>query len=187
MALSDLPFNREQQLPLCCRRAVEPCWLECSQSCPCLYRQRQTLRSLLPKSTMHDCALQVSGYSHPRVSTTNAHRSWPIHRVFTGTTTTQESRHFVRGTEKLDQAGSLALTAQVRSGTVLLRSGSTEYQATRAVPHPANSSACSHHLKTTTTIPPTPHMPHNRPNPGLFSTATGVYALLPGGRLFFLW
>ena len=117
----------------------------------------------------------------------NAHRSWPIHRVFTGTTTTQESRHFVRGTEKSDQAGSLALTAQVRSGTVLLRSGSTEYQATRAVPHPANSSACSHHLKTTTTIPPTPHMPHNRPNPGLFSTATGVYALLPGGRLFFLW
>ena len=48
---------REQQLPLSCRRATELCRLERSQSCPCLYRQRQTLRSMLPKSTMHEWAI----------------------------------------------------------------------------------------------------------------------------------
>ena len=45
---------REQQLPLSRRRATELCWSERSQSCPCLYRQRQTLRSMLTKSTMHE-------------------------------------------------------------------------------------------------------------------------------------
>ncbi len=44
----------EQQLPLSCRRATELCRLKRSQSCPCLYRQRQTLRSMLPKSAMHN-------------------------------------------------------------------------------------------------------------------------------------
>ncbi len=38
----------------CRRRATELCRLERSQSCPCLYRQRQTLRSMLPKSAMHN-------------------------------------------------------------------------------------------------------------------------------------
>src|SRR6516225_6474344 len=40
---------REQQLPLSCRRATELRWVEHSQSSPCLHRQRQTLRSMLPK------------------------------------------------------------------------------------------------------------------------------------------
>ena len=44
----------KQQLPLSCRRATELCRLERSQSCPRLYRQRQTLRSMLPKSAMHN-------------------------------------------------------------------------------------------------------------------------------------
>ena len=44
----------EQQLPLSCGRATELRWLERSQSCPCLYRQRETLRSLLAKSAVHE-------------------------------------------------------------------------------------------------------------------------------------
>src|SRR5882724_3685454 len=45
---------REQQLPLSCRRATELRRLERSQSGPCLYRQRQTLRSMSSKSRMHE-------------------------------------------------------------------------------------------------------------------------------------
>jgi transposase len=47
-------YAREQQLPLSRRRTTELCWAERSQSRPCLYRQRQTLRSVLTKSTMHE-------------------------------------------------------------------------------------------------------------------------------------
>jgi len=54
----------EQHLPLSGRRATELCRLECSQSRPCLHRQRETLRSLPTKSTMHDGTLQVSRHSH---------------------------------------------------------------------------------------------------------------------------
>src|SRR5438477_380496 len=46
--------TREQQLPLSCRRATELRRLERSQSCPCLYRQCQTLRSMPSKSRMHE-------------------------------------------------------------------------------------------------------------------------------------
>jgi len=42
----------EQPLPLSGRRATELRRLERPQSCPCLYRQRETLRSVLPKSAM---------------------------------------------------------------------------------------------------------------------------------------
>ena len=45
---------REQSLPLSCGRATELRWLERSQSCPCLYRQRETLRSMLTKSALHE-------------------------------------------------------------------------------------------------------------------------------------
>ena len=45
--------TRKQHLPLSGRRATELCRLERSQSCPCLYRQRETLRGMFPKSTMH--------------------------------------------------------------------------------------------------------------------------------------
>jgi hypothetical protein len=37
----------EQQLPLSCRRATDLRRLKRSESCPCLYRQRETLRSML--------------------------------------------------------------------------------------------------------------------------------------------
>src|SRR5215469_7964989 len=44
----------EQPLPLSCRTTSELRWLERSQSCPCLYRQRETLRSMLTKNAMHN-------------------------------------------------------------------------------------------------------------------------------------
>ena len=47
----------EQQLPLSCRRAAELRRLERSQSCPCLYRQRQAVRSMLAESAMHHWAI----------------------------------------------------------------------------------------------------------------------------------
>ena len=55
---------REQQLPLSCRRATELCGAKRSQSSSCLHRQRETLRSMLTKSTMHEWAIQVSRHSH---------------------------------------------------------------------------------------------------------------------------
>ena len=56
---------REQHLPLSCRRATELRGAKRSQSSPCLHRQRETLRSMLTKSTMHDWTIQVSRHSHP--------------------------------------------------------------------------------------------------------------------------
>src|SRR5579864_7865543 len=78
---------REQQLSLSGRRATELCRLFRSQSRPCLYRQCETLRSLLTKSTMHDWTLQVSRHSHPRVGTTTRPGVGADPRVFQGTTT----------------------------------------------------------------------------------------------------
>ncbi len=100
------------------------------------YRQRQTLRSLLPKSTMHDRSLQVSGHSHPRGGTTTRTGVGQYPRVFQGTTTAQEGRGSICGTEESDRAAPLALTThEVRSGAVLPRSSCAEYQAPGAIPH----------------------------------------------------
>ena len=45
---------------------------ERSQSRPCLYREREALRSLLTESTMYDRTLRISRHSHPRVGTTTS-------------------------------------------------------------------------------------------------------------------
>jgi len=47
-----LPESNRYRCPR--RRAVELRGIERSQSCPCLYRQCQTLRSMLAKSTVHE-------------------------------------------------------------------------------------------------------------------------------------
>jgi len=140
--------TREQPLPLSGRRASELCRVERSQSRPCLHRECETLRSLLPKSTMHDGTLQVSGHSHPRVGTTTRTGVGQYPRVFPGTTTAQESRGAVCGTEESNRTAPLALTThEVRSGAVLPGSGCAEYQAPGAVPHREdNPCSGSHYL-----------------------------------------
>jgi hypothetical protein len=94
--------------------------LNVSQSCPCLYRQRETLRILLTKSTMHDWTLQISRHSYPRAGTTTHMGAGEHSRVFPGTTTAKESRGFVRRTEKSDRIAPPALTThEVRPRAVL--------------------------------------------------------------------
>src|SRR4029077_6351688 len=83
----------------------------------------------------------------------NAHGSWPIPQSFPGTTTAQESRGAVCGTEESNRIAPLALTThEVRSGVVLPGSGCAEYQAPGAVPHREdNPCSGSHHLVHTIT------------------------------------
>ena len=142
---------REQQLSLSGRPATELCRLERSQSRPCLYRQCETLRSLLTKSTMHDWTLQVSRHSHPRVGTTTRPGVGADPRVFQGTTTAQESRGLVCRTEESDRSAPLApAPIEVCTGAVLPGSGCTEHQATGAVSHSVdNPCSGSHHLAET--------------------------------------
>jgi methylphosphotriester-DNA--protein-cysteine methyltransferase len=49
--------RREQQLSLPGWGTAQLCWAECSQSCSRLHRQRQTLRGLPSKSSMHPWAI----------------------------------------------------------------------------------------------------------------------------------
>src|SRR5207344_3593177 len=69
-------------------------------------------------------------------------------RVFQSTTPAQESRGVVRGTEESDRAAALALTTpEVRSGTVLSGSGSTEPQATGPLLKLTHRTTGSYHLE----------------------------------------
>jgi len=143
-------LGREQHLPLPGWRATELCRLKRSQSCPCLYRHRETLRGLLPKSAMHEWALQVSRHSHPRVSTATCSGVGEHPGVFSRTTTAQESRGFVCRTEESDRTAPLATTPhEVRSRTVLPGGGCAEHQTTGALPQPANRTDSGHPLETT--------------------------------------
>jgi len=104
---------------------------------------------MFSESAMHDGAIQISRHSHPWVGTPARTGVSQYTRVFQGTTTAQESRGFVCRTEESHWAASLALTAhEVRSGAVLLGSGSTEHQAIGPLPKPADSTAGTHHLET---------------------------------------
>ena len=73
---------RKQQLSLSRRGATELCRPECSQSCPCLHRQRQTLRSMLAKSAMHELDDINISPSTCMSRPGNAHGSWRTHRSF---------------------------------------------------------------------------------------------------------
>ena len=54
MARNDLRTGRRATAIVARPRATELCRPERSQSCPCLYRQRQALWGVLTKSTMHE-------------------------------------------------------------------------------------------------------------------------------------
>src|SRR5262249_10283326 len=130
---------REQRLPLSGRRATELCGFERAQSRPCLYRQRQTLWSMLTKSTMHHWTKQVSRHSHPRVSSATRTRVGEHGRVNKGTTSTQESGSIICRTQESDRIASLApAEIEVCARAVLPGSGCAEHQATGAVSQPAD-------------------------------------------------
>jgi hypothetical protein len=58
------PISRKATVSLSGGRTTQLRWLECSQSCSRLHWQRQTLRDLLAKTTMHEWTIQISCDPH---------------------------------------------------------------------------------------------------------------------------
>lgn len=108
---------------------------ERSQSRPCLYREREALRSLLTESTMYDRTLRISRHSHPRVGTTTS-TGLGEHAEFARA---QRQRKKVEAlfAELKKQIGLRRLRlaeAEVRARAVLSGGGCAEHQATGSFP-----------------------------------------------------
>ena len=128
----------KQSLYLSRGPAAELRWPQSSESRLDLYRDAQTLWSMLAKTTVHQCSLPLPCHSPTRASPTTRPRTSEHGRVRAGTTAEKKSGSIVCGTEASDRAAPLTLaTHEVRPKAVLPGSGCAEHQATGAVPRPA--------------------------------------------------
>ena len=146
MARSDtyLPESNSYRCPA--GGAAELRRVECSQSCPCLYRQRQTLRSLLAKKRNAQVDDINTWPSTCMSRPDSAHANWPTRPSSPGKTPAKENRGLVCGTQESDRIASLtSAEIEVRAGAVLPSSGGSEYQTTCAVPEPTNKPCSARH------------------------------------------
>src|SRR3954451_18967287 len=97
---------------------------------------------------MHQCCLPEPYHPPKRTSPTTCAGVGQHARVRQSTAAKKEGGSLVRGTEESDRIAALASAeTQVRARAVLPGSGSSEHQATSAVPQSADSRrSASHHL-----------------------------------------
>jgi hypothetical protein len=121
-------------------------WPSLSQSSLQLYRDTQKVWPVLAPTTMQCC---LPGPYHPpeRTSSTTCAGVGQHGRVRQSTAAEKKSGSLVRGTEESDRIAALASAqTEVRARTVLPGSGSSEHQATGALPQPTDTHCGSRFL-----------------------------------------
>ena len=111
-----------------------------------LHWNPQTLWCVCAKSAMHQRPFSIS--EHPPAGTRPATRPGVSQhtRVCQGTTTEEESRSFVCGTQEPDRTTSPApAEVEICAGAVLPGSGGAEHQASGAIPQPTNHAGPAGH------------------------------------------
>jgi hypothetical protein len=103
---------------------------------------------MLAPATMHQCCLPGSYHPPERTSPTTCAGVGPHARVRQSTAAKKEGGSLVRGTEESDRIAALASAeTQVCARAVLPGSGSSEHEATAALPQSADSTgSAGHHL-----------------------------------------
>ena len=130
----------KQSLYLSCRPIPQLRWPSLSQSSLQLYRNTQKVWPLLAPTTMHQCCLPGPYHPPERTSPTTCAGVGQHARVRPSTAAKKEGGSLVRGTEESDRIAALASAeTQVRARAVLPGSGSSEHQATGALPQSADN------------------------------------------------
>ena len=113
-----------------------------------LHRDTQKVWPVLAPTTMHQCCLPGPYHPPERTSPTTCAGVGQHARVRQSTAAKKEGGSLVRGTEESDRIAALASAeTQVRARAVLPGSGSSEHQATGALPQSAdNTGSAGHHL-----------------------------------------
>src|SRR5258708_39832256 len=97
-------------------------------------------------AAVHPCYLPGPYHPPERTSPTTCAGVGQHARVRQGTASKKEGGSLVRGTEESDRIAALASAeTQVRAGAVLPGSGSSEHQATGALPQSAGNTGSAHH------------------------------------------
>src|SRR5260370_12312036 len=137
-----------KSLPLTRRTSTQLRGPRLSQSSPQLHRDTQKMSPLLAPTTMHQRCLPGSYHPPERTSPTTCAGVGQHARVRKSTAAKKEGGSLVRGTEESDRIAALASAqTQVRARAVLPGSGSSEHQATSALPQSAdNTGSAGHHL-----------------------------------------
>src|SRR4029077_4528956 len=123
-------------------------WPSLSQSSLQLHRDTKKVWPVLAPATMHQCCLPGSYHPPERTSPTTCAGVGQHTRVRQSTAAKKKGGSLVRRTEESDRIAALASAeTQVRARAVLPGSGSSEHQATGAVPQSAdNTGSAGHHL-----------------------------------------
>src|SRR5207249_7409699 len=117
-----------------------------SQSSLQLHRNTQKVWPVLAPTTMHQCCLPGPDHPPERTSPTTRAGVGQHARVRQSTAAKKEGGSLVRGTEESDRIATLASAeTQVRTRAVLPGSGSSEHQATGALPQSADNTGSAGH------------------------------------------
>jgi rubrerythrin len=113
-----------------------------------VYRDTKKVWPVFAPATMHQCCLPGSYHPSERASPTTCAGVGQHARVRQSTAAKKEGGSLVRGTEESNRIATLApAETQVRARAVLPGSGSSEHQATGALPQSADSTgSAGHHL-----------------------------------------
>jgi hypothetical protein len=112
------------------------------------HRDPQKVWPVLAPTAMHQCCLPRPYHPPERTGPTTCAGVGQHARVRQSTAAKKEGGSLIRGTEKSDRLAALASAeTQVRARAVLPGSGSSEHQATGALPQSAdNTGSAGHHL-----------------------------------------
>ena len=137
----------KQSLSLPRRPVPQLRWPSLSQSSLQLHRDTQKVWPVLAPTTMHQRCLPGPYHPPERTSPTTCAGVGQHARVRQSTTAEKESRGLVCRTEESDRVAALASAeTQVRARAVLPGRGSSEHQATGALPQSADNTHCASRL-----------------------------------------
>ena len=134
------------RLYLSCRPGAELRRASVSESRFQLHWDAQKMRPVLAPTPMYQCCLPGPDHSPERTRPATCARVGQHTGICQRTTTAQESRGAVCGTEKSDRTAPPApAQTEVRAGAVLPGGGRAEPQATGALPQSADNTQCGSH------------------------------------------
>ncbi len=136
----------KQSLYLSCWPVPQLRWPSLSQSSLQLHRDTQKVWPVLAPTTMHQRCLPGPYHPPKRTSPTTCAGVGQHARVRPSTEAKKEGGGLVRGTEESDRIAALASAqTQVRARAVLPGRGSSEHQATSALPQSAGNTRSARH------------------------------------------
>src|SRR6202142_3209847 len=138
----------KQSLSLSCWPVPQLRWPSLSQSSLQLHRDTKKVWPVLAPATVHQCCLPGPYHPPERTSPTTCAGVGQHARVRQSTAAKKEGGSLICGTEESDRIAALASAeTQVCARAVLPSSGSSEHQATGALPQSAdNPGSAGHHL-----------------------------------------